>query len=297
MIFCGAVLSGFLLADGSTPSNDPYVIYRRARDIWSKQAYPNTIQFRTTVRVSEGDKPEEQHYRGQDGNGDIRLVGVSEEEQEAPHEAKGANFKIHIEIGWNTHAGGQTTSMDEDAHRRDAPADYLGVPVISPAYSFGLDPRQESTPNASATPDPAAKSDIRTIATVNAYERHYEIKLLGQESVAAALSYHLQLVPLRDPRRYRLRDMWVDVYTYHVLKIRVQGNFTGAPMTQVSWIVTFQDVAGSTYIDTETAEAPLVLPHDRIFTTASIKFDQVGEGTFSLPVLPYLNSIDDLREP
>ena len=54
-----------LLGAAAPPSNDPYQIYDRARAAWRSQTYPDDIQYRTTVHVSEGDKDEQEHYNGE----------------------------------------------------------------------------------------------------------------------------------------------------------------------------------------------------------------------------------------
>ncbi len=169
------------------------------------------------------------------------------------------------------------------------------MPLISPEYSFGLDPSQpepaiQSIPNAPA-------STLPTIATVSVTEHAYDITLVGTEALGGLNAYHLRLQPRRDPAKYRLRDVWVDVYTYVVLKLITQGNFTGSPMNAVPWEVTFQDIGGAMYIDTEKAEEPLAFRSDRTFTSAGISFSGIKEADSKLPVLPFMDSGQILQEP
>src|SRR6185312_2528311 len=267
-----------------------------ARAVWRRQAYAGEVHYRTTIRVSEGDKVEQEHYDGDaSATGGIRVVGVSDEEQAAPHRATGVNFKFNIEFSWNRNAGGSTGDVKMDAHRKESPPDYLGVPMISPEYSFGLGSLDEPALAASAQPSP--QSTLHTIATVSAFDRAYEITNAGTETLAGSSAYHLRLRPLRDPAKYRLRDLWIDVYTYEVLKLVTQGNFTGPPMNAVPWAVTFQDVGGATYVDTETAEAPLVFRGDRTFTKAAVSFSDIAASKSKLPILPFPDSGQVLREP
>jgi hypothetical protein len=290
-----AVLA-LLLLGAAAPTNDPYQIYDRAREVWRKQTYPSEILYRTTVRVAEGSKDEQQHYNGEASLTDgIRVAGVSEEEAASPHPGTGINFKVHLEIGWNTHAGGQTTSMDEDAHRKESSPDFLGVPLISPEYSFGLNPAQpEFAPQPETT---APASTLPTIATVSVTEHAYDITLVGTEALGGLYVYHLRLKPRRDPVKYRLRDVWIDAYSYVVWKLVTQGNFTGAPMNAVPWEITFQDIAGVMYIDTEKAESPLAFRSDRTFTSASISFTDIKEADSKMTLLPFMDSGQILREP
>jgi hypothetical protein len=100
----------------------------RARGVWRKQTYPSDIQYRTTIDVTEGARDEQQHFSGEASVADgIHVAGVSDEEAESPHQATGTNVKIRIEIGWNTHAGGKTTSTNENAYRKESSPDFLGV--------------------------------------------------------------------------------------------------------------------------------------------------------------------------
>lgn len=163
-------------------------------------------------------------------------------------------------------------------------------------YSFGLvdspqlEPALQHETNTPQTPLPV-------IATVNAVDRAYDVTLVGTEPLGGFYAYHLRLRPRHDPAKYRLRDLWVDVYTYAVLRLTIQGNFTESPMDAVPWVVTFQHLDGATYIDTEQAEAPLAFRADRTFTTASVSFTDIKAAESKLPVLPFMDSGQILREP
>jgi hypothetical protein len=170
------------------------------------------------------------------------------------------------------------------------------VPLISPEYSFGLNPSLQPEPAIQATPD-VAQSALPTIATVSVTERAYDITLVGTEPLGGFYAYHLRLTPRREPAKFRLREMWIDAYSYDVLKLKIQGTFTGPPMNAVPWEITFQDVGGAMYVDTEKAEEPLAFRSDRTFTSASISFSDIKEADEKLPVLPFMDSGQILREP
>jgi hypothetical protein len=288
---------GMFLMLGPNASADPdaYQIFDRARRVLQAQSYPDPVFYRTTIQVSEGAKNELEHFRAEASAGDVRVEGVSEEEQATPHKSGGVNFKLAFSIGWNTGAGGQTETVTQDAHRKEASPDYLGVPLISPSYSFGLTPERDERPASI----PQGASNLPTIATVTAIGHPYRISLLGTEIVEGLYTYHLHLEPTGHPDRYRIRDLWVDAYTYQMVQLQTQGNFTAAPMSAVPWLVTFQNVDGSLYIKTETALEPLVFHHDRTFSTARITFDDIRASDDSPPILPTMDSQADtnLREP
>lgn len=290
-------LATTLLGLAPLQGNDPYQIFDRARSVWRTQKYPDEVQYRTTIHVTEGAKDEQEHYNGEaSATGDIRVEGISDEERSTPHQTSGINFKINLEFSWNRNAGGNVGSLKMDDHRKESSPDYLGVPMVSPEYSFGLDPLQQPEP-VSTTGPPTPKGGLRTIATVNAVDRAYDITNLGTETLDGFYVYHLRLQPRRDPTKYRLRELWIDAYTFQVVKLVTQGNFTGAPMNAVPWEVTFQDIGGAMYIESETARAPLIFRGDRTFTTATITFSEIKVAAPTLPVLPFMDSGQILREP
>ena len=279
-------------------SADPsaHEIFEHARRVLQAQSYPNPIFYRTTIHVSEGAKDELEHFHAEAfSGGDVRVEGISDEEQAAPRQSSGVNFKLSFSIGWNTGAGGQTETATEDAHRKEASPDYLGVPLISPSYLFGLTSQHTGNPK----PSPVDTSHLPTIATVMAIDQAYSVSLLGTETIGGFYTYHLHLQPISHPSRYRLRELWIDVYTYQIVQLQTQGNFTNAPMSTVPWLVTFQNVDGSSYIKDEVALEPLIFRRDRTFSTASIRFDDIRATDNSPPILPTLDSqaAINLREP
>jgi hypothetical protein len=275
-------------------SNDPYVIYDRAREAWAKESYPVPLRYRITIGVVEGEKLEQQHFDGETSfDGDIRVFGVSEEEQQQPHVATGINFRLTFQFGWNTHTGGQTATATVDAHRKESSPDYLGVPLLSPSYSFGIAAIDDKPKEAAQ----GSTSSLPVIGHVEAFDRPYEITLDGIDPVDGRPAYHLLLKPRSHPEKYRLRELWLNADTYEAMKLLVQGNFQYAPSTDVPWLVTFQDIGGLTYIEKEVAEKPLVYRHDRTFASATISFDKITTDVSRLPVLPNMSLDGALMEP
>jgi len=283
-------------ASNASADLNAYQIFEHAKRVLQAQTYPDPIFYRTTIHVCDGGKDELEHFHAEAfSSGDVRVEGISDEEQAAPHKSNGVNFKLSFSIGWNTGAGGQTGTATADAHRKEASPDYLGVPLISPSYSFGLTWEHAGNPK----PSPGSASNLPTIATVTAIDHVYNASLLGTETIGGLYSYHLQLQPTSHPDRYRIRDLWVDAYTYQIVQLQTQGNFTNAPMSSVPWLVTFQNVDGGSYIKDETALDPLVFHHDRTFSTASISFDDIRTTDNTPPLLPTSdsNAAVNLREP
>jgi hypothetical protein len=299
MRWLAAVSAFVLLGAAAAPpfdSNatiDPYGIYDRARNVLASERYPDRFLYRVTVGVIEGGKAESEHYRCESVDGDVRPLGVSQEEHDAPHYVSGVDLRFTMTLGWDTHEGGPSQTWSAAGNRKEALPDFFGVPLLSPAYMFGL--------NAAARDDASGSSAndgmLRSIATVVSENRAYRIAFAGEESLHGILAYHLRLVPLRSASVYRLRDLWIDQATYDVLQANVQGNFTNAPMTQVPWSVEFATVDGVTYIASESTASPLRFRRDRTFDGATIVFDGIADATGAPPALPNVLTQGVLREP
>lgn len=252
---------------------DPYQIFANARTYWIAQRYPAQLQYTIAVRALSGDTPEARHYAASwTAAANIPLVDpVSAEERAHPYRppagvAISILFIPIVNIGGPRHGTGINT-------------DLLGVPMLAPNYAFAIAPYvppQKKTPAQIVgeiramyhDPLPAARAEelsaaqLPTIAVVSAGTRHYTISLVGIEPYGNRADYHLVLTPLTDPRRYRLRALWIDTRTFATDKLAQDGNFASTLATRVPWTITFHDVGGARYIDTESASGPLGALHD-----------------------------------
>jgi len=67
------------------------------------------------------------------------------------------------------------------------------------------------------------------------------------EQVDGHQTYHFQLHPREDPQKHNLRDLWIDVNTYDVWKVRFVGTYRPVPQAPVSpteATVDFRNVLG-----------------------------------------------------
>jgi hypothetical protein len=268
--------------DAAPSTTDPYEIFAQARRYWESQRYPGDLQYTVVVRVREGGQDRAEHYRSAYDayTGTIVFDPVSDEELAHPHAAKGVNFGIlWLRIG-----------------KQEPPADYLGAPDLSPNYGFGIgttpltpvpqpptpaeivrqvrDQFNDPDPRVTPSPAPAPTPGLHEIATVYAKNRAYDVSLVGTDDVDGSPAYHLSLHPLREPHRYRLRDLWVDTATYAPRKLIEALNFANGPGTNVPWSVTFANHDGAIYIDKETALAPMQY-RGLIYTQASVSIEDL----------------------
>lgn len=85
-----------------------------------------------------------------------------------------------------------------------------------------------SVPAGSAAPSPPpnlAADPLRTIASVTAIDYAYHVRNLGQEAVNGIEAFHLELAPLRKPDLYPLRDLWVAVDSYQIIRLVYERPF------------------------------------------------------------------------
>lgn len=280
----GAAYVGTGLAGGASDA-DPYQIFGHARNVWAQQQYPDYLTYTVTVRVTERgvDKAKHYHLAYDAKYAKIYVNPVSDEERVAPPDPNGITF--HLIPRRQFHA-----LMDKKIGNPGEAVDYLGVPMISPTYSFGMSTAGssdgESDPNALvqeirrefADPMPSVKAQqvansgpIKTIAVVASFHRRYDITLVGIEPVDGHDCYHLLLKPAYASPHLRLRELWIDTQNYETRRLVTAANFTGS---KVPWTITFAEENGALYITDEEAMAPVGVGDHR-YERASVSFDAI----------------------
>lgn len=284
----GVLLLGALAAPAgaraATP--DPYSIFDRARHALQAEQYPDYLSYVVAVRVTEGGVAKSRHYHlvYDTQSGTIDVNPISDEERAAPPVPTG--FIWHLQPRRHN-----KVLFDKKVGNPGEAVDFLGVPHVSPTYTFGLSPRAAAEDGSAGDalvaeirrqfndPVPAQKlqqqmtsGPMKVIAVVSSRTREYDIALSGTENVDGHLCYHLVLRPRHDPQKFRLRDLWIDAQSYQPWQLRTAGNFTGS---QAAWMVRFTNIDGKTYIASETAESPIGVGDHR-YQTASVEFDAVA---------------------
>lgn len=128
-------------------------------------------------------------------------------------------------------------------------------PDIEPNSSFGLLSRYSSRVNVSSEPtmnpliSPApASTELREIGHVQAATRDYDVRIVGDETLRTGDATHLKMTPLRDPRVFRLRDLWVDKATGATAQLVVDGIYNGRPYDAIPWTVRYVPIDGRWYV-------------------------------------------------
>jgi hypothetical protein len=285
------------------PALDPYAIYAQPQSYWASQRYPQMLSYRVAIRIVEAGKVRVEHYnsRYDATTGAVDVDPVSDFERDHPVRPTGFNMAI---LGYRV---GKPLPQ----------VDFLGVPVLAPTYSFGMAPfvpapaptpfnsdalvnqiRQEyNDPNPRVTPTPAPPAEPPVIAVVVAAHRNYTIALSGEEPIDGHTCYHLKLHAVRDPGKYRLRDLWVDEGDAATWRLRVGSNFLYGPGTNVPWVVNFTDIDGGHYIYNEIADVPMAVAGE-IYTRAEVWFENVAPlQANAIPMPPQFGWRNVLSEP
>ncbi len=106
---------------------------------------------------------------------------------------------------------------------------YIFGPAGAP-FGFYRASAVASAPAPSPPPN-LAEDPMQTIATVTAVDRAYDIRFAGTVTVDARPCYHLVLRPLRDPGRFRLRELWIEEGTYQVVRLTYEQPFNSTTAT------------------------------------------------------------------
>ncbi|HEY8296852.1 MAG TPA: hypothetical protein VIG32_02380 [Candidatus Baltobacteraceae bacterium] len=291
------------MASVSAPASaarDPYGIFNAARLVWEQAVYPSYVRYNIVVRVDENGVAKSSHYNSlYDATSDlVRVDGVSEEQRAHPHVAPtGVNFNI----------------MGIGVSKPEEPVDYLGIPELAPNYSFGIasyvpgrtkDPaalvaairRQFHDPAPRPTARPA-NGGLKVIGDVEAMRRNYVMTYDGIEPIDGHLDYHLSLRPTHEPKKYRLRELWIDDRSFMTDRLTSDGNFTDGPAAGVPWTVTFTQLDGAPIIATESTTATLNA-HARAYSNISIAFEAMDPlANMPLELNLETTSGQALREP
>lgn len=244
---------------GETPQAD--AIFTRAKGVWRARVEPPFASYGLRERYEWHDRLHESwwqvSYRSSDSALSLRRIIVPEEENAR---LRGTPITLNIRMhGHPAHADAFDTNPDADAFP-------ILDPQIEPNASFGMLPHEPKSalvgtagetprPNvaqqspapvatpASLAPDPG-QTPLRVLVRVEAVARDYRVVLAGIERLRDSDTYHLMLTPLRDPRIYRLRDLWVDTQSYVTVQLAVAGLFDGKPYDDARWIVNYVPIDG-----------------------------------------------------
>jgi hypothetical protein len=237
-------------------TDELFAAARRAR---TEAAYAHYAVYATVVTFRNGNR---QVVSTWDTVEDLRrrLVhshALAREEAAHPHVPHGINIGMggighsgHLEPG-EMPPKGRTVNTEPTN-------DPIGQLSFAVDQDFGL---ALNAPSISASADmsqvAASVSTLPTIGRTGTVARTYDVSDLGDVTENGVALHHLGLRPLRDPYRYRLRELWLDTKSALPVRAVVAGIGNRRPLDAIPWRVEFKQLEGGTYIARETALEPL----------------------------------------
>jgi hypothetical protein len=213
-------------------------LYDDVRTAVTARSVPRYATFETQLAfvTSIGETKRTFRSRAFPATADVFTQAITDEERADPPNPYGTNVNLF--------------GMAVDSKKRRRERDHLGVPLLSPYYTFGL--RRTSMPDVLATSAPAAVATIGRTAT---YDETYDVAC---EETPEAL--RLRLVPRRDAEKNRLRELLVDRITLLPQSAVVAGNFDDGLLRGTRWDVRFGACDGALCIDREWTDSPFTAP-------------------------------------
>ena len=281
-----ALLAAVLLGAGAPPSPMPSPtpgqdqilgerMWSAVRRAWGDGYYPRYATYTVGIRYERDGMRVELHYQTfEDMRRDLVYARAFSAEEEAnPKTPHG----FDIGLGSLNGQGGIKVSHD----RSDDPVGTLALGV-NQDYRIGRGDREiRAESNAGDAANATTLPEIGR--TTTGAKPDYDVRLIGTAAEGALQVAHLQLRPLKDPHQYIVRDLWVNVANNIVLRARLAENFNQGPLHDTTWIVTYTQIGGAPYIQSETAETEVGYPEDITLKNVTISFTDIQ----GLEVLPW----------
>jgi hypothetical protein len=272
----GAAAAVLVAALGAAPApaaSDADALFTAARAARSESAYAHYTLYATVVRFRHGGREitstwastEEMRRRL------VHAKSISREEEAHPHVPHGINFGI------NGGPSGPIYGIPPKGEivTHEPTDDPIGQLSFAIDQDFGL---ALNAPPIAATNDMSQVSSSVTtlprIGRTGTIARTYEVTDLGDVAEAGVALHHLGLRPLREPKRYRLRELWTEAKSSLPVRAIVAGVGNRSPLQDVSWRIEFTQLQGGTYVARETALAPLETSGGRL-DDVTISFTEV----------------------
>jgi hypothetical protein len=267
-----------------TPAaGDAYAEFAQVRTAVAAMRYPERVEYAVVVSGKDGSQTRTDRYRARyyPQTGELRVQTITAQEQADPPHPHGVNLHLTMTVMGGRGETGVDTASSKNLTPSKAVEDLLGVPFLTPDYSFGI---AHAAVHRHDEPAPES-SGLKTIAIVSTPQHDYAVTSGGTETIDGVQTDRLILRPLHDPNRFRLRELWVDPSTHLPRRAVVARNFTVAPEDTVPWRVDFAVLDGGLYVASESALAPLHEAHARIVSNAAVTFDyKPAEG--AVPAIP-----------
>jgi hypothetical protein len=254
LVLASLMLLARLPAVGQAPAPPPNTnasegerIFLAAQHVLSLQKYPPFASYDVRVEFLSHTRTGEYRVRNtwstteNFANSTVFSRIFSDEEADNPYVRHGINVGLQIFGNLNP----------------EKPNDPMGQVAFAVDQTFGVSV-QHTYGVATDVSDFAQDAQGLTVIGGTATQaRRYKIVLTGTVQNETGSSYHHTLTPVVDPRRNRLRELWIATDTMEVQSAVVAGIGNRPPTTLVQWKIDFVTQGGLTFLSRETALAGL----------------------------------------
>jgi hypothetical protein len=214
----------------------PEQLFARSRAIASLRSYPKFLEYYIDTSYPYHNRTFRDWFAMKERTSDAKVIGET-----VPLDPEEERKRLH---GINLAIGPFAVETNPDANPIIVQIMPLGGTSV-----FGLD---QPVTGAKPTPEPSFEPGmptIRDIGRIVVASHEYDVTRVGDEDVHGHATVHLALHPTLDPKRSRLRDIWIDAQTYEPLRLRVAGLLNGDPYDRATWTVEYRQVGETWLID------------------------------------------------
>lgn len=257
------------------PAPPADVLFSRAVAVVENDARTPYATYTVVVTITNDERRVSSSWQTTEDirHGVVLASSFSQEERANPTTPHGANIVAHRRIQLsaprNLNPGvDPSSSLSLNSHpvNADKTSDVIGPVALAVDQNFGLTrPRAYRIANDERTID-ASADELTLIGRTGAAAPRYRLALLDTDGGIA----HLELTPLRDPYRNRLRELWIETGTAYAREAIVEGVGDRAPFDRARWHVTFDRRAGATFVTEAHTVEPLTI--GRTSPQVSIEF-------------------------
>lgn len=263
-------------------------VFSHIRDVATTETCPIAVKYNIVVQASLSGLLRRNTY-GASYDASIGRVSAnrfSNEQAESPTVPHGTNVVITLLAGsggatQQSQVSGLSKAITAKLNHDGPPADLIGTPMLDPFYTFGVRRDTNEATNAHLQHDPR----YTTIATISSLKRTYVVSLVDEDDSKRGDVFHLTLVPVREPRTFRLREIWASRRTFQLIETRTSGNFAAGPTTQTDWSTKFDTLKfpGCATISTEAANGELDFGTGQHYKDLTVSFDDVRVASTTIP--------------
>jgi hypothetical protein len=265
-----AALAIALLGAGSLLPADPDGAFSAARDAWPVASYPRYATYSTVISYHLGAQPGIRTWRTVEDlqRRVVHADGVSDQEAANPYVPHGINIGVggfgdtrneggagSLPSGIQQPGSAPPTGMTLNPTKTDDP---FGMLTFAVNQDYGISRRSPLiTASNDASDVGAPPPALPRIGGTGAELKNYAVTSLGTTNENGVALVHLALNPIHDPKKNRLRELWLNPITELPEHAIVAGVGNHAPLDSVNWKVDYTTVDGVPYIDRETALSPI----------------------------------------